>query len=246
MRSKYAYLYLAGLVFGAAISQEAHAFGDILARKVASWRVATSQIATASKASINAKLNIAQAQMSAIGVLASTTEQLQIYQSFSALTGQGAQVCSAVNQRNDIDLIGKTRSDYRFNEMARSGRGELPVDDYEVGRGIKQLDAYCSAEEHYLGICRSRFDGMASASTNYTKLTAADQFTSKQLKAAEDYIANLVPPPLPVQSASSCDVGCMSARMRALQMDAAASLVAVPLSMQLSDRIGAKTFAVKK
>jgi len=224
----------------------AAAFESVLTQKVASWKVFTSQVATAAKAQINARTSVLQGEMAARGSLATSIEQLELYQHYSALTGQGAQVCDAVSQRNDIDSIGRSRDSFEFVAMPRAGRAAIASADYEVERGKAQLDAYCSADEHNLGVCKSRFDGMASASANFNKIMTADQFTSKQLRSAEDYIANLVPPPVPVRAAAQCDVGCQSARMAALRLDAVSSMVAAPMAMQMSGRIGAKTFAAVK
>lgn len=225
---------------------EANAFTDILSSKLASLKVMTSQFATASRAVINAKASLVQGQMMAIGAMSTTVEQLELYQTFSAVNGQGAQVCDAINQRNDIDAIGKSRDSFSFVAEQRSGHGATPADNYEVRRAEQQLDAYCSADEHKLGLCKSRFDGMAAASSNYLQLSSADQFTAKKLKAAEGFISNLVPPPAVPRSAASCDAGCQAQRLTAMQSDAAASMIAVPLAMKMSSQIGAKTFASKK
>lgn len=222
------------------------AYEGVLAQKIAAWKVFTSQVATASKALINARTSVLQGEMAAKGSLAGTIEQLELYQSFSAVSGQGAQVCDAISQRDDIDKIALARDSFEFVAMPRAGRTSAAPPSYEVDRSKDQLDAYCSADEHNLGICKSRFDGMASASANFNKIMTADQFTTKQLRSAEDYIANLVPPPLPVRSSANCDVGCQSARMAAMRLDAMSSMVAAPMAMQLSGRIGEKTFAVKK
>lgn len=222
------------------------ALADVLAQNIVAWKVFTSQVATAAKAQINASATLLQGEMIARGSLAGTVEQLGLYQKFSALTGQGAQVCDAVNQRNDIDTISLAREAFEFVAVPRAGRAAVPAPNYEVDRSKNQLDAYCSADEHNLGICTSRFDGMASASSDFNKLMTEDQFTTKQLRSAEEYIANLVPPPLPVRSAANCDAGCQSTRMVAMRLDALSSMIAAPMAMQLSGRIGAKTFAVKK
>lgn len=222
------------------------AFESVLATKIAAWKVFTSQSATAAKAQVNARVSILQGEMAAKGSLAATTEQLELYQAFSALTGQGAQVCSAVNQRNDIDTIALARDSFEFVAMPRSGRAAVPASSYEETRAKVQIDAYCTADEHNLGICKSRFDGMAAASANYNKIMTADQFTTKQLRSAEDYIANLVPPPMPARAAKNCDAGCQSARMAALRVDATSSMVAAAMAMQMSSRIGEKTFAAVK
>lgn len=234
-------------VAAATASGSAFAFIGILQQKVAALKVMTSQIATAAKAHINARTSIVQAEMAAMGMLSTTVEQLQLFQAFSIVSGQGAQVCDAVAQRNDIDTISMARDSYQFVAMPNSGRAAVPRDNYEVARADKQLDAYCSADEHNLGLCTSRFDGMANASTSFNKVMTMDQFTNKQLRAAEDYIANIVPAQrVAARTASSCDVSCQSSRLLALRANAAASMVATSMAMQLSGRIGEKTFAEKK
>lgn len=240
--------FVAILAVVAALSAaNVHAFEQVLQKKIAALRVMTSQIATAAKAHINARTSIAQGAMAAQGMLSTTVEQLNQFQAFSALTGQGAQVCDAVAQRNDIDSISLARDAFQFVAMANAGRSAVPRDNYEVARASKQLDAYCSADEHNLGLCMSRFDGLANASTDFNKLTGVDQFTNKQLKAAEEYIANLVPAHKTVpQKAASCDAACQAVRLAELRANAAASMVAATMAMQLSSRIGEKTFAEKK
>lgn len=240
-------LQVAAVVLGIAIAQPALAFTDILSQKIASLKVMTSQFATASKAQINAKVNLMQAQMGALGVLASTVEQLEAFQQFSAFTGQGAQVCDAVSQRNDIDAISVGRNSYSFVSGVRGGQSDTPADNYEALRSKAQLDAYCTAEENNMGMCRSKFDGMAGYSSNFNKLQTSEQLTTKQLEAAKDFVANMVPPPPKVAMASkNCDSGCLSRRLASMRSDAAASMVATSMTMQLANQIGAKTFAEKK
>lgn len=242
---------LAALLF--ALSSTAHAqLADIFrlmeqygTQKQGASKVLASQISVAATAQINADIAIAQGAMVGRALLSTTVEQVETYRSFSGLTGQGAQVCDAVSQRNDIDDIDKKRSLYSFTSQPRAGRSAIPPDRYESTRTERRLDAYCSADEHNLGLCKSRFDGMNTASTNYTKFALADQLTSKQLKAAEDFIANLVPRPSPVRRATECDVGCRTQLVQAMRLDAVSSMVAVPVAASLSGRIGAKTFAEK-
>jgi hypothetical protein len=215
-------------------------------QKQSAIKVLTSQVSTAATMQMNADIALAQGSIASKALLSTTSEQIEIYRRYSALTGQGAQVCDAVNQRNDVDGIASARSAYAFTQPVNGGRAAVPRDRYESARLDKRLDAYCSADEHNLGLCKSRFDGMAAASTNYNKIVVADQFTGKQLKAVEDFVANLVPPPLPVQRASDCDVRCQMSRARAMRVDALASMVAAPMTASLSSRIGQKTFAEKK
>lgn len=215
-------------------------------QKQSSIKVLTSQVATAATAQMNADIALAQGSVASKALLSTASDQVEIYRKYSALTGQGAQVCDAVNQRNDLDDIARARDGYAFMQQSKGGRAAVPQDRYESARLDKRLDAYCSADEHNLGICKSRFDGMAVASTNYNKVVIADQFTTKQLKAAEDFVANLVPPPLPARRASDCDARCQGLRARAMRVDALASMVAAPMAASLSSRIGQKTFAEKK
>ncbi len=215
-------------------------------QKLSAAKVATAQVSLAATAQINADIALAQGAMAGRALLAMTTEQIESYRNYSVLTGQGAQVCDAVNQRNDVDDIARARGAYLFSNPKDGGRAALPRDRYDAAMLEKRLDAYCSADEHNLGLCRSRFDGMNSASTSYTKIVLADQFTGKQAKAAQDFIANLVPPPLPLQRAGDCDPGCQTQRVRAMRVDALASMVAFPMAASLSSHIGQKTFVEKQ
>lgn len=215
-------------------------------RQVMSWKVADAQIAAATKAQVNSSIALAQGKVGGTATLESTAQQIDTYRQFSAVVGQGAQVCDASSQRNDIDRIGTARDQYAFANMANGGRAAYPAADYEVKRSADRLDLYCSADEHNLGLCRSRFDGMATASTSAPKVGLPDQYTHKQLKAASDYIANLVPAPVPTRGASTCDAGCQAARLAALRVEATSSMVAVPTAARLAGRIGEKTFAAKQ
>ena len=215
-------------------------------QKLAASKVLASQISLAATTQINADIALTQGSVAARAILSTTVDQIDAYRSYSGLTGQGAQICDAVNQRNDVDDIAGARSVYRFTEQRGGGRAAVPPDRYEAARAEKALEAYCSADEHNLGICKSKFDGMNSAASNYSKIALNDQFTKKQLGAAGDFISNLVPPPLPARVAKNCDANCMALRGKSLRVEALSSMVAAPLAAGMSNRIGQKTFADKQ
>lgn len=210
--------------------------------KVAGLKVVTSQVATAQKAQITNEVLLANGAMAGRAQLETTIQHIELFRNYGLISGQGPQTCSAINQRNDIEDIENRRNSYAFTAMPTGGRSSVPREGYEDRRTEQRLDAYCSADEHNLKLCRSRFDGMASASTDYNKLLRADQLTAKQLKAAQEFVANLVPPQLPLQRSAECGAACQTDRASALRSDALASMVAVPMAAQLSSRIGVKTF----
>ncbi len=62
--------------------------------KVMGLKVATTQVATAAKAQINAAQNIDKAEMSALALLESTKQQMKVFQDYSPQTGQGVNPCA--------------------------------------------------------------------------------------------------------------------------------------------------------
>ncbi len=221
---------------------------NVLNIGVSGLKVATSQVAVAAKAQINADIVVAQGAMAARGTLASTLEQIAVYNNFGFESGQGPQTCAAVGLRDDVDVISQSREKLAFTAMATAGRAPFQREFYETQRATSRMGAYCSADEHNLGLCKSRFDGMAGISTNFGKLSLQPQFTSRHIKAAEDFVAELVPPPLPLRANVSCESGsaCQGERVAAMRVDALSSMVAVSMAAQLSSRVGEKTFAAKR
>ena len=221
---------------------------SVLNIEVTGIKVATSQVAVAAKSQINAAVVLAQGGMAARGTLASTLAQIEIYNNFGFESGQGPQTCAALGLRNDIDVIAQSRDKLAFTAMSTAGRASFPLEFYEAQRASGRVAAYCSADEHNLGLCKSRFDGMAGVSTNYSKLSLQDQFTSKHIKAAQDFVAELVPPPMPVRANVVCGngSGCQAERLAALRVDALSSMIAVSMAAQFSNQVGEKTFAAKR
>lgn len=223
------------------------AFSDAvepLARqKVSGYKVLTSQISVAAQQKINSAKRMAEAQMAAIALMASSIEQLEVFKDHSPMMGQGAQVCDAVNQRSDITRIADVRKAYDVGNVRNAGRANFPANNYVGARIKQQLEDYCTADQHNLGLCRARADGMASASTDYTQLDVAEQFTNKQLKASNDFIANIVPGPSFVGFSGKCGPKCESVIASAKQMDSISSMAAFGLATQFSNRIGNKTYA---
>ena len=70
--------------------------------KVGSIKVATSQVATAARAVINAEQNIEKGQMSAHALLETGRQQLRIFQDYSVQTGQGVDPCRQLNFQRDV------------------------------------------------------------------------------------------------------------------------------------------------
>ncbi len=221
----------------------ADAIEPLAQNKVSGYKVLTSQLSVAAQQKINSAKRMAEAQMAAIALMASSIEQLEVFKDHSPMMGQGAQVCDAVNQRSDIARIADVRKAYDIGNVRNAGRASVPATTYVSTRIKQQLDDYCSVDQHNLGLCRARSDGMANASTDYSQLDSAEQFTSKQLKASNDFIANLVPGPSLVAIAGKCGPKCQSVIASAKQLDSISSMAAFGLASQFSNRVGAKTYA---
>lgn len=221
------------------------ALANLGTQKLSAIKVATAQIAVSANEQKKVDIALAEGAMKARAMLSTTVEQLETYRRYSHQSGQSVQVCDAVNQRDDLNSVADARQAYSFASPKRAGRADVSSDGYEEKLLDKRLDAYCSADEHNLGLCQSRFDGMAAASSDYAKIILPDQYTTKQVAAAQDYIANLVPPPLVQIQKGRCESACQIARIQAMRVDALSSMVAVPVAVNLSSRIGVKSFAVK-
>lgn len=220
----------------------------MLQQKIGAYKVMTSQIAMSAKTKISYRQREAEGEMAGLALLSSLTEQYLLYRDFGPTTGQGAMVCDAANQRSDISRIMKEVEAYDFGNTERGGSAKIPIDKYVVMRTQQRLEDYCSGDMHNLGLCRSKFDGMASADTNYAVLAQTEHFTNKQAKAAQDFISNVVPnpPPLAPVISASCGPKCQEARSLAIQYNSYASLAATGLAAHFATKIGEKTYAPKK
>ena len=217
----------------------------LLKNKIAAWKVIASQVAIGDRAIITASQRIDQARMAALGSLQQSLSQLEIFRSYGAFTGQGAQVCAAALNRNDINRIGDRMAVLDFVSMPQRGRLNVKPDNYTVAMVNEQLEKYCSADMHNLGICQTRFDGGVAVSMSYARINAAEQLTTQQLEGTKAFIANMVPPGQVVNTRSSgqCNAECIQSRVRGMRADAISSLVAVPMAEHFASRVGASTYA---
>lgn len=216
---------------------------DGLARqRISGYKVLTTQISASTKQVLQGAKRVAEAQMASLAAVASTIEQMELFKDFGITMGQGAQVCDAVNQHADISRLADLLSAYEIGRVNNAGRPNIGPENYTQARVKQQLTDYCSADQHNLGICRSKYDGMAALSTDYAGLEIQDQLTKKQLKAVNDFVGNLVPPPAP-QYTGKCGPSCQSASAMGKQLDTFSSMAALGISAPFTNRIGAKTYA---
>lgn len=212
-------------------------------QKIASYKVMTAQFAAASKAAITNLQRVAEGEMAALSIQASLLDQMMIYRQYSPLVGQGAQVCDAVNNNSDIDIISRSRPRIEMGNLSTAGRPKIDPSNYIATRVKDQLENYCTADEHNLGLCRAKFDGMAAAASDFGKLMDKELFTSKELKASNDFVANMVPPPAPKVSKNNCKTSsCLELVAAARSMDAFGGLVANSYASVFSSRVGTKSY----
>ncbi|SFF31555.1 hypothetical protein [Paracidovorax wautersii] len=90
------------------VSQLFDAFGLQLANfakfKVSAVKVLTSQVATVTKAKINAQVALAQGEMGAVAALEQSKQQLAVFQNFSAETGQGVDPCAQLAAQTNLTV----------------------------------------------------------------------------------------------------------------------------------------------
>lgn len=240
-------LVLAALACGISSTALASSVDEAtLKQKIGALKVMTQQFATAAKTSIESAQRLAEAQIASVAYMNTTIGQMEVYQSFNPYTGQGPKFCDAVSNSKDIVAISTKRDNFDLGNTNRAGRTKVAPDRYSELRVKSNLDKYCTADQHNLGICRARFDGLNGASSNYSKLAEIEQFTKGQFEAANEFIANLVPVPskeIMTKKGGNCGVGCENAYVNAMQADAFSSMVAFGAKSSFSSQIGTKTFA---
>lgn len=212
--------------------------------KLSSRKVLASQFATAAKGMISGEVAVAQGGMAAKMQLSTTTELLKSFQRYGVYSGQGAQTCMAVNQGEDIDAA-NARTLAAINAFVGTegdGRAKYAPSEYERSRSAVHMERYCSAQEHNMGLCVSKFDGMAKFGTDYSKFARTDHLTSKQAKAAGDFVATLVAPAMPKVVSTQCDTACMEDRSRNMRLSALSSMASMPFASQMANRSGVKTY----
>lgn len=215
-------------------------------KKIAGLKVLASQFSISTRMKVTNLQRLMEAEAAAMALLDSTVDQMQLFREFGPISGQGPQVCDAANQRTDISKIGAQRDQYNLGNTFRAGQLPLPVDGYVVKSMELQLRDYCSADMHNAGICRSRMDGMKSASSDFTELALAEQLTSKQYSAAQAFISNMLPGPTSVNlvSEAQCKTpACAQAKQSAAELNAMSSMVAHSYGSYFGNKIGAKTYA---
>lgn len=220
---------------------DVESFGN---QKIASFKVMAAQFSSASKAAITNLQRVAEGEMAALSMRLSMLDQLEVYRQFSPLVGQGAQVCDAVNNNSDIDIISRTRTRYEMGNLSTAGRLKIDPANYVSTSVKEQLNNYCTADQHNMGLCRAKFDGMAAASSDFSKLMHKELFTAKDLNASNAFVANMVPPPAPKLTKNRCKTNsCMELASASRSMDAFGGLVAHSYTSVFASRVGTKTYA---
>lgn len=78
--------------------------GNFAKYKVTAVKTLTSQVATATKAKINADVALAQGEMGAIAALEQTKQQMRVFQNYSPVTGQGVDPCAQLTAQTNLTL----------------------------------------------------------------------------------------------------------------------------------------------
>lgn len=116
-------------------------------RELSAMKVATSQVATAAKAEINAAQTLMKGKMAALGALEQTVQQMQVYRKYSAITGQGVDPCGQLAAQ--AGMVNATR------------RAEASVTDL-VQRIASAPGRYSSAEGYLERLLRTRQTNFAT------------------------------------------------------------------------------------
>lgn len=122
--------------------------------KVTAVKTFTSQVATATKAKINADVALAQGEMGAIAALEQTKQQLKVFQDFSASTGQGVDPCAQLAAQTNLTLADgqavSLASELQTSVAAAPGRYSAPEQYTE--RMLQQRGMmFATADEAKLG-----------------------------------------------------------------------------------------------
>lgn len=123
-------------------------------RELAAMRVATSQIATAAKAQINANLVLKQGEMAAVASLETTKEQLKVYQEYSALTGQGVDPCLQLQAQANFANAGGRAANTAAATFAQAAAapGRYGNTENYMNRMLQQRrDMFATEDEAKLG-----------------------------------------------------------------------------------------------
>lgn len=170
-------------------------------QELSAMRVATSQVATAAKAEINANQSLVAGKMAAIGALAQTQMQLEVYQKFSPLTGQGVDPCGQHAAQTTFASAGQNAANAISSTVAQiaAAPGRFSNAEGYMDRLLKlRQSTYATPEEEKLGFGKAAKEqittvtgakfALAGADTNAGVLFADSP--DPRIKAAKDAYIN--------------------------------------------------------
>lgn len=170
-------------------------------QELSAMRVAASQMATSAKAEINAGQAVMSGRMAAIGSLAQTQLQLQVFQRFSPVSGQGVDPCAQLGAQNVFAQAGRsaTNAVSSIVSQAAAAPGRYGGAENYMDRLLKMRQSlFATPEEEKLGLGRAnnavvttttgaKF-ALAGADTNAGVLFA--DVADPRVKAAKDAFIN--------------------------------------------------------
>lgn len=128
--------------------------GSFAKRKISALKTLTSQVATASKAKINADVALVQGEMGAVGVLEQARQQLRVYQDFSVATGQGIDPCSQMAAQTNMAVASGQASSLAAEAIASLASGPGRYGNPEVYAEMllrQRAQNFATADEAKLG-----------------------------------------------------------------------------------------------
>ena len=170
-------------------------------RELSAIKVATSQIATAAKAQINADLVLKQGEMAAIGSMETTKQQLKVYQDFSALTGQGVDPCAQLVAQTNLTNAGGRAVSTAVQSVAQTAAapGRYGSSENYTYRLLQQRkEMFATEDEAKLGFGTANKTNVETATGAKFALAGADtnagvlfaDSADPRVKAAKDAFIN--------------------------------------------------------
>ena len=146
-------------------------------RELSAMRVATSQVATVAKAEINAAQTLMAGKMAALGALEQTKQQLDVYQQFSVMTGQGVDPCAQLEAQIGLNDAGRrTNASIQavlMQAAAAPGRYSSPENYIEKMLKVRQA-SFLTKDEEALGFGKAATTEVTTATGEKFPLAGAD------------------------------------------------------------------------
>lgn len=145
-------------------------------RELSAMRVATSQVATVAKAEINAAQALMAGKMAALGALEHTKQQLDVYQQFSVLTGQGVDPCAQLEAQNGLNDAGRrTNASIQAVLMqAAAAPGRYSSPESYIEKMLKVRQGFLTKDEEALGFGKAMSTEVTTATGEKFPLAGAD------------------------------------------------------------------------